>query len=357
MDLIDELRQFSTRVATIKSAIKTEEATKLALVLPFFELLGYDIRNPLEFEPEYAANFGVKKDARVDYAIIIDKNPIILIECKPCDEDLEKHAGQLFQYFAATTAKFGILTNGIIYQFYTDINETNKMDKDPFLVFDILDFDENIVPELKRFAKKTLDIDAAFNAAAELKYMGKIKELLSSVRTEPQDSFVKYVMAEIYDGKATTKAIEKFRPIIRRGFNQYINDAISGMLQNAIKVQSNPNIAPMEAVQDEVPISEQQAEEERITTLEEFEAFAIVKSIAREICDVNRLTYQHTRDYTVVLFDNHTWKRICRFWFNRKQKYITIPDENKNPVRYDISNLNDIYEHADKIKEVCKRYL
>jgi len=164
-------------------------------------------------------------------------------------------------------------------------------------------------------------------------------------------------MSQIYDGKATAKAIEKFRPIIKRGFTQFINGAISEMLQNAIKGQSYVDTAPVDSVTDEVSTLEQQEQEERITTLEEFEAFAIIKSILRDICDVNRLTYKHTTNYTVILFDNNSRKRICRFWFDGKQKRISTPDENNNPVYQDISNLNDIYNHADKIREVCRRYL
>ena len=198
MDFIDALKQFAPRVSNLKDQIKTEEATKTALIMPFFQqVMGYDVFNPLEFVPEYAADFGVKKDARVDYAIVIDNTPTILIECKPCNEGLDKHSGQLFQYFAATPAKFGILTNGVRYKFYTDLNEPNKMDADSFLEFDILEIDEHLVPELKRFAKNTLDIDGAFNAASELKYMSKIKELFDSLLTDPSDVSTKYIMYQI----------------------------------------------------------------------------------------------------------------------------------------------------------------
>jgi hypothetical protein len=355
MDFIDELRQFSSHASKVKDAITTEEAAKHSLVLPFFKLLGYDIFNPLEFVPEYSADFGVKKDARVDYAIIIDSVPVILIECKPANEDLLKHSGQLFQYFAATPAKFGILTNGIMYKFFTDLNETNKMDTEPFLEFNILDIPENIVPELKRFAKKTLDIEGAFSAAAELKYMGKIKELLSTLRTDPAESFIRYVMSEIYEGRATQKAVEEFRPIIKRGFSQYINDSISDILKSAVKGQSN--VTKEDAEISPVDESTPQDNEETLMTLEEIEAFAVVKSILRDIIDVDKLSYQHTSNYMVVIFDNNSRKRICRFWFNGRQKYITTPDENNKPVRRDISGLNDIYKYSDFIREVCKRYL
>jgi len=267
-----------------------------------------------------------------------------------------KHSGQLFQYFAATPAKFGILTNGITYHFYTDLNEPNKMDTDPFLVFDLLDINENIVPELKRFAKKTLDIRGAFNAAAELKNMSKIKELLDALRHEPPDSFVKYVMSEIYDGMRTQKAIDEFRPIIKRGFNQYINDAIGETLKNAMRGQSESNRASVELSPDE-EVDKQTEADDSPMSIEEMEAFSIVKSLLRDMIDVDRLTWQHTNEYMVILFDNNIRKRICRFWFNKAQKYITTPDENKKPVKHDISSLNDIYKYAEYIREVCGRYL
>jgi hypothetical protein len=355
MDFIDDLRQFSSRVAKIKDVIATEEATKNSLILPFFQLLGYDIFNPLEFVPEFTADVGVKKGEKVDYAIVIDNNPVILIEAKWHGETLDNHTSQLFRYFGTTTAKFGILTNGLNYRFFTDLNEPNKMDLEPFLVINILEIDELVIPELKRFARKTLDINGAFNAAAELKYMGKIKILLNLFKTEPPESFVKYMMSEIYDGLRTQKAIEEFRPIIKRGFNQFINDAISETLKNAIKGQSDISNTKEDApfVED----ADQQENDEILISLEEIEAFAIVKSILREMIDVERLTYQHTERYMVILFDNNSRKRICRFWFNKGQKYITTPDENKKPVRHDIANLNDIYKYSDYIREVCARYI
>jgi len=360
MDFIDKLRQFSTKALRNKDVLVNEDATKNALVMPFFQLLGYDVFDPLEFVPEYTATFGVKKDARVDYAIIIDDAPVILVECKPCNESLEKHSGQLAQYYAATTpAKFGILTNGIIYQFYTDLNETNIMDREPFFTFDLLNLNESMVPELKRFARDTLDIPGAFNAAAEMKYMGKIKALLETLRTDPSDDVVAFVMKEISAGKATSKAKSEFRPIIKRGFAQYINEAISETLKSAMKrrdeikdtADSTPaHVEPI--IEEDHPI-----EDDSPMTMEEFEGFIIVKSVLRDMIDINRLAYRHTQKYMAVLLDDNKNKRICRFWFNREKKFITTPNENNVPVKRDINGLNDIYQYSDYIKEVCKRYI
>jgi len=223
-------------------------------------------------------------------------------------------------------------------------------------MFDVLSFHENVIPELKRFAKKTLDIDGAFNAAAELKYIGKLNNILDSAKSEPPDNFVKYIMSEIYGGRATPKAVDEFRPIIKRGFNQYITDAVNDRLKNAMK-DSQSEIQEIPSEQNDGKAETVDKFDDSPMTLEELEAFAIVKSILRDIVDVDRLTWQQTKSYMVVLVDNNSRKRICRFWFNRAQKYITTPDEEMNPVRFDISGLNDIYKCADRLREVCSRYL
>ncbi len=116
MDFSEKITQFSKRVETIKDNLLTEEATKTSIILPFFQILGYDVFNPCEFVPEYTADIGTKKGEKVDYAIISDSEPIILIEAKSCSLELNtKHMGQLIRYFTVTKAKFAILTNGIIY--------------------------------------------------------------------------------------------------------------------------------------------------------------------------------------------------------------------------------------------------
>lgn len=133
MDFTESIKQFSERVSMLKDTVSTEEATKMSLVVPLFQLLGYDVFNPSEFCPEYIADVGIKKGEKVDYAILENGQPIILVECKSCSEQLDKHSSQLFRYFGTSPAKFGILTNGVIYRFYTDLEESNKMDLVPFL--------------------------------------------------------------------------------------------------------------------------------------------------------------------------------------------------------------------------------
>ena len=168
MDFSDKVKQFSREVESKKDDLLTEEATKTALILPFFQLLEYDVFNPHEFIPEYTADVGTKKGEKVDYAVMREGKPIILIEAKAVADDLTKHDAQLFRYFTATEAKFAILTNGVSYKFYTDLEESNKMDEKPFLEINMLDLVETQIGELKKFTRENFDIDTIFNTASEL---------------------------------------------------------------------------------------------------------------------------------------------------------------------------------------------
>ena len=168
MEFNDVIKQFSERILSLKDTITTEESTKMSLVVPLFQLLGYDVFNPNEFCPEYIADVGIKKGEKVDYAILENGQPNILVECKSCSEQLDKHSSQLFRYFGTSPAKFGILTNGIIYRFYTDLEESNKMDLVPFLEIDMANLKDSSINELKKFCKDNFDKDKIFSTAEHL---------------------------------------------------------------------------------------------------------------------------------------------------------------------------------------------
>ena len=150
MDFKDTLKTFINRLEMLKDTVQTEEATKMSLIVPFFQLLGYDVFNPMEFCPEYTADVGIKKGEKVDYAILVKNEPVILIEAKSANRKLDKHSSQLFRYFVTTSARFAILTNGIVYKFYTDLEETNKMDREPFLEINLLNLKESQIAQLAK---------------------------------------------------------------------------------------------------------------------------------------------------------------------------------------------------------------
>src|SRR4249919_1287459 len=129
MEFAEKMRELAARVPSQLEYIRTEEACKNALVMPFINALGYNVFDPREVTPELIADVGTKKGEKVDYAILKDGKPIILFECKGCDCNLETaQASQLCRYFSVTDARFGILTNGTIYRVFSDLEAPNKMD-------------------------------------------------------------------------------------------------------------------------------------------------------------------------------------------------------------------------------------
>ena len=180
MDFKDSILQLAERIGKQKSEVATEEATKNAFILPLIAALGYDVFNPFEVVPEVDCDLNKKKGEKVDYAIKMDGEIVLLIECKQCDKNLRLHDTQLRRYFAATNARFGVLTNGIEYRFYTDLDKQNIMDDKPFLVVDMLDLSDADIEQLKKFHKSYYDLANILGTAQELKYTTQLRSVLSS---------------------------------------------------------------------------------------------------------------------------------------------------------------------------------
>lgn len=353
MDFIDQLKQFSKRVESIKDTIKTEEATKTSILMPFFQFMGFDVFNPNEFVPEFTADVGIKKGEKVDYAILQDGKPVILVEAKSITEPLEKHDSQLFRYFGTTTAKIAILTNGLIYKFYTDLDEANKMDKKPFMEINILDIKDAQVAELKKFHKSNFDLDLVINTASELKYSTEIKAKFSNNLAEPKEDFVRFFIGDIYSGRITQQVIDKFQPIVKKSLNQLISEMLNDKIKNALSADE-ADVPEAEPTQEEEPIKKKS---KIVTTQEELEGYFIVKNILKSVVDVDDITYKDTETYMNVLYKSNTRKWICRFVFNDRKKNLIIPDENKKETVFALNNVYEIEKYTKQLKEVLSRYI
>ena len=355
MDFKDSIKQIADRVNKLKGSLPTEEATKNALVLPFLSALGYDVFNPLEVLPEMTCDIGTKKGEKIDYAILHEGKPVILIECKQVDLDLNLHDNQLLRYFNVSAAKFGILTNGIQYRFYTDLKEPNKMDDKPFLEVNMLDLKDAQVEDLKKFHKSYFDIDSIMSSASELKYMGELKGIISQEFTSPSPEFVKYLGRQVYDGQFTAKILEQFTPLVKRAIGSYVNDIISDRLKAAIKQDGEEEA---KAAPESVESKDADKDDDIVTTEEELEAFYIVKSILRNTMPAERITMRDAKRYCAVFADDNNRKTICRFYFNSETtKKLTFLDDDRKEIHYKIENLDDIYNYSDKLIEVGSKYL
>jgi hypothetical protein len=346
----DDLRGLSKRIISLESNIKNEEQTKNAFIMPFFQILGYDVFNPLEFVPEFTADVGIKKGEKVDYAIMIDETPQILIECKSINENLTKHDSQLFRYFGTTTSKFGILTNGKEYRFFTDLEETNKMDSTPFLTVDITNIKENQLTELIKFHKQTFDIDKITSSASELKYLGFLKSYLNKNLTSPTETFLKFLVSEIYEGVKTKSVLEEFRPIITKGFSQFITEKVNEKLSAAL----NTNVETKELT-EESSADEKTIVNDIITTSEELEAYTVVKMLLKDTIEPSRIFYRDNKSYFNVLLDDSIRKWILRFRQVGSKTTIQLNDENKTV--YEIQTALDISSYKNEIIAVVSSYI
>ena len=356
MDLIDKLREISGRIEKQQKHIETEEATKNAFIMPFLAALGYDVFNPLEVIPEFTADIGTKKGEKVDYAIKKDGNVIMLIECKWCGADLHKdHASQLHRYFHVADSRFAILTNGIIYRFYSDLDQPNKMDSKPFFEFNMLDFEDHQILELKKFTKTTFSIDNILTTASKLKYTRAIKKVLREELESPSEEFVRFFLSRVYDGPKRQQVIEEFMDIVKEARKQFLNEQINSRLQSALQGDDDEQPATAKTVSP-TPLDEaDSARPGVITTEDEHEGFNIVRAIAREVVDVKRVTMRDTKSYCGILLDDNNRKPICRFHFDHAQWYLGLITD-KQEERIPIDALDDIFTYADRIKNTISEY-
>lgn len=345
MGFEEQIKGFAKKVQSIMNEILTEEATKTSVIMPFFQLMGFDVFNPLEFCPEYTADIGTKKGEKVDYAIILNGEPVILIEVKSIKEDLENHAPQLFRYFVASKAKFAILTNGIDYKFFTDLDKENVMDNAPFLEINLLDMNENSYQELVKFHKANLDVKEILDSASELRYINQITNVLKSDLLNPSDDFTRYILNQnIYNGRLTQNTLEKFKPLIKQAASEYINNLVNDKIQNALK---NDNIFVHEDGDEDAESSNVEV------TQEELSSFYIIKSLLADAISVSRISYKDTQSYFGINIDNKVTKWICRIYLRDKNSYVIIPDHEQNQKKYPINSLDDLYQ----LKEILLRRL
>jgi predicted type IV restriction endonuclease len=355
MDFIDQLRVLSTRIIATKDMIQTEEATKNAMVMPFIQILGYNVFDPLEVTPELIADVGTKKGEKVDYAILRDGKPIILFECKKCGGDLSiNHASQLFRYFHVTEARFGILTNGLVYRIFTDLEQPNKMDEKPFFEFNILEFKDRDVEELKKFAKSAFDIDTILNTANDLKYTRSIQSRLSELMLSPTEDFVRLLSADLIGGRRFNPVLkDQFTAITKRAFEQLVGEKINDRLKGAMTPDIPVNEPTIKPIDTDSPV-----EPQIITSPEEIEGYHTIRAILRDVISPKRIFMRDAQSYCAIILDDNNRKPICRLRFNNPQKLsISVFNEKKEEKILPLESVDEIYNYAVQLKEAVKLYI
>lgn len=347
MEFQNQLKALADKVLKLKDRIETEESTKHAFVLPFINLLGYDTFDPTEVVPEFTADLGIKKGEKVDYAIFQNGDPIIIIECKHWKEKLNPHNSQLFRYFHTTKTRFSLLTNGIEYQFYTDLDAANKMDERPFLEFDITQIKENSINEIAKFQKSKFDIAEIVDNASSLKHTKEIKKLISEQLLAPSHDFVKLFASRVFSGRLTEKVMGEFTELVSRAFNQTISDRVNDRLKSALIKESEKQEEESKEPEKESKIS---------TTEEEMDAYRIVVAILRRKLPIDRIVPRDTQSYFGILLDDNNRKPLCRLHLNGGIKYLGVFDGNREESKRLLHAVEDIYQYEDELLATVDYY-
>lgn len=351
MDFKDIIKQLVERILKLKDNLQTEEATKTALIMPFLQALGYDVFDPTEVCPEYVCDIGTKKGEKIDYAIMRDGETALLIECKKYHADLNLHDNQLLRYFNVSKAKFGILTDGITYKFYTDLEKENVMDNRPFLEVNLLDIKDGQIDEIRKFHKSYFDVSNIVNTAGELKYTTELKRILNEEFNSPSPDLVKYFAKQVYEGAITAKVFCQFETLLKGAMLQWKNEIINDRIKVALG-----SVQQSQEMKDQ-PAGDEQTETKApddvvVTTQDELDAYNIVRSILRKDVEVSRIYFTDFKTYSVVGVDKPS-KWICRFYFGRKLS-IAFPliEEGKGEERFDLQAIEDIFGHSEKLTEI-----
>lgn len=331
-ELKNNLTELSSKASILKNQITNEESTKTSLILPFFRMLGYDIENPQIISPEYTV--GADK---VDYSIMQNSMPLLFIEAKNVKENLNKHVDQAKKYFNNSDVKIICLTNGLIYNFYSDMNKDNEMDNDPFLSLNIEKITDYEIQYLKQLSIDNFTMEN-YN---DIIYHIKITEFIRHQLENPSEEFVRFVTNNISSRRKTKKFLDRLRKLIFKSMENVLN-----IISGSSTIVFNPEGCKSKA-------SNSQA----VTTEEELEGYKIIVSILSKVFSIDNLSFKDTTSYFSIIADKKPGQWIARLCLGTKKKSILLPDGSRNGCRYYLNSIEDLYKYEDEILESASKYL
>lgn len=344
MDFATRLAELQKRTIEHREVLLTEEAAKNALIMPFIQSLGYDVFNPKEVVPEFTADVGTKKGEKVDYAICGDGGVNILIECKPSSAELNiNHAAQLFRYFSVTEARLAILTNGVNYQFYSDVEKPNKMDDRPFFTFNMDAIKPSDIRTLEKFIKSEFDIEKIIHEAGYLKLQSLLRKAIEQEFAEPSDEFVRLLGSKVVEGRLTPAARENIAKLIPNTIAAVIRDKVNERLSSALNATTPQSLDVDEA-------NSEPMDGAVITTEEELSGYRIVQAIASRFVDPKRIVIRDSKSYCAILLDDNNRKTLARLWFNSPTTRYFGTFVGKDETKHLVPELTNIYQLQPQIE-------
>lgn len=163
-----------------------EENTKVKVINPLIELLGWDIYSD-EVELEYTIKIATTS-TKVDYALILEENPVVFIEAKGLDTEInQEHREQLGSYMRQKGVDWGLLTNGRIFEVLKRKQDTDKPIETTLGKFELADLPDNPIA-LQLLTKDSIESGNSENIAANLeakrRAITKLREQKNEIASE-----------------------------------------------------------------------------------------------------------------------------------------------------------------------------
>ena len=336
-------------VSTEKDHVTSEADVRRSLVLPLFTMLGYNTSSSSEVKTEYPIDMGKNKQDEADLVIMRDGKPCIVVECKKGNINDPAHRRQLKGYFQnLTDSKFGVLTNGIKYQFYTDKDQANVMEDEPFFEFDVMTMQDDEVDILRKFNRGIFDLGAVADIAREQRCTAGIKSRLLAEMENPSDEFVRCVAQDFittFRGPSapeqTKKQLEQLQASIRKAFEMVIKDKMpKKAAHSAASTPASPTVA------------------EDATTEAEVECYHAIQTVLamKAVCEPNRLFLLPRKNHVVICLDDNQRKPIARLYLREEKKIIEVYDDSKKPCPHDYKGIKDVFTCMQTIVESVEIY-
>lgn len=323
MNFEEEVQTLAAQIQQRKSHITNEEMTKHSLIIPFIQLLGFDVFNPLEVQPEYTADFGKKKGEKVDYAVLKNNKIIMFIEAKPVGSRLDNHNAQLCRYFNSTPElKLAIITDGVKYKFFSDVKQLNIMDTTPFFQIDFSSITKADIQTLSHFRKKLIENNVITKLAEDLSSVISIQEVLRNLFNDPSDEFIRLIIKQTGKIRLTNGAIERYRPLVKESllstlseiFNEVSKEVLQPTTAKTIKNAPKPthSIEPLSCrivPEQPVAITKEQLRQEMYDI--EQRVFARIEKVLQDNeHDISVLSFKLLPDELVLNFNNYEFLRF-----------------------------------------------
>jgi len=346
------LLELAQRYQDNKNYITNEETAKVALVVPFIRLLGYDPSVPREVRLEFTAEFtqgdGKRLPDRMDFAIFdrTGTKPLMVIETKPLGTDLISKSQQLARYLAQMPdLHFGIITDGCRYYFFGDLESPNQMDKEPFFSFSLDDAKTDwskVANFLSKFSRDAFNAETLVTDAENSRYRQAMIEKLANALKSPgaDEAFLKWITSDVYKGKRTQAVMVRLHEIAKDAIEPALMHVIGDEFVDKLKERISrakdggkdvpahahpvPASAPESTVRDTGP-EDGSSRPGTETTQEELELFALVRTICEKSgVNPDRIIYRDTVNYFNVSYERPT-KWFLRFFSgNRRKSIVTL---------------------------------